>query len=122
MRVAVMGVHVQVPAPARVAQHDRPAEPDQEQRDEEVGRGPEAIGKMEAEQHDQGHDHPYARGVAHGPGKPQTAGVEQAPLARRERRHGGEMVGLECVTEPEEQAEAREGEEGGTHPARNLAL
>ena len=122
MRVAVMGVHVQVPAPARVAQHDRCAEPDQEQRNEKVGGRPEAVGKMDAEYHDHGHDHPDAGGVAHGPREPQTAGVEQAALACRERRHGGEMVGLECVTEPEEQAEAREGEEGGTHPARNLAL
>src|SRR5207247_609775 len=102
-------------AAAHITQDDRCAEPDQEQCDEKVGGRPQAIGKMEAEQHDHSHDHPDAGCVAHGPGEPETAGVEQAPLARRERRHGGEVVGLEGVAEPEEQAEAREGEEAGRH-------
>src|SRR2546421_5430273 len=115
VRAVLVGVHVQVPAPARVSQNDRSTEPDQEQRDEKVGGGPEAIGKMDAEQHDHGHDHPDAGGMTHGPGQPQTAGVEQAALARRERRHRGEVIGFEGVAEPEEQAEAREGEEAGRH-------
>src|SRR5437762_12911464 len=53
--------------------------------------------------------------MTHGPGEPQTAGVEQTALARRERRDGGEVVGLERVAKSEEPAEAREGEEAGRH-------
>src|SRR5256885_4534446 len=65
VRAVLVRVHVQVPASARVAQHDRRAEPDQEQRDEKVGGGPEAIGKVEAEQHDERHDHSDARSEEH---------------------------------------------------------
>src|SRR5207237_6960205 len=60
-------------------------------------------------------DHPDAGCVAHGPREPETAGVEQPALAGRERRHGGEVVGLEGVAKPEEQAEAREGQQAGRH-------
>ena len=75
-----------------------------------IGRGPQPIGKTHPEEDDRTHDYADARGVAERPGGAQATGVEQAPLARRERRDRGEVVRLERMAEAQQQAEAREGE------------
>src|SRR5439155_537113 len=54
-------VHVQVPASPPVPHYHGSAEPDQEQRDEEVGGWPEPVGQMEPEQHDHRHHHADTR-------------------------------------------------------------
>src|SRR6185436_19438120 len=90
-----------------------PAEPDQQQRDQEVGRRPEPVGKMQSEQDDRAHHQADACGVAERPREAQATGVEQTALAGRQRRHGGQVVGLERMTETQQQAEAREGEQVG---------
>src|SRR5207247_10711772 len=43
----------------------------------------------------------------------QATGIEQSALATRERRDRGEVIGLERVTETQQQAEARKGEQVG---------
>jgi len=90
--------------------------------DQEVGRGPEPVGKVQPEQDDRAHHGSDARGVAERPCEAQATGVEQAALAGRERRHGRQVVRLEGVTEAQQQAEACEGEQvgRGLMAARNL--
>src|SRR5207249_2772151 len=83
---------------------------DQQQRDQKVRGGPEPIREAQPEQHDRTHHNADARGVAQGPREAQATGVEQSALASRERRDRGEVIGLERVTETQQQAEAREGE------------
>jgi len=45
VRTGGVRVHVQMPLAGRVTQDHGPAEPDQQQRDQEVGRRPEAVGR-----------------------------------------------------------------------------
>src|SRR5437667_2886675 len=104
---------VQMPPSPRVAQDHRAAEPDQQQRDQKVRGGPEPIREAQPEQHDRAHHHADARGVAQRPCEAQAAGIEQSALATRERRDRGEVIGLERVTETQQQAEARKGEQVG---------
>src|SRR2546427_10130477 len=125
VRTSGVRVRVQVPAAPRVAQDHRPTERDQQQRDQEVSRRPEPVGKMQPEQDDAAHHHAHARGVAERPREAQAASVEQAALAGRERRYGREVVRLERVTEAQQQAEAGEGEQvgrGGTHDGSQFTL
>src|SRR6266571_7076243 len=106
-------MHVQMPPSPRVAQDHRAAEPDQQQRDQKVCGGPEPIREAQPEEHDRAHHHADARGVAQRPREAQATGVEQSALASRERRDRGEVIGLERVTETQQQAEARKGEQVG---------
>src|SRR5437016_5629439 len=106
-------MHVQMPPSPRVAQDHRAAEPDQQQRDQKVRGGPEPIREAQPEQHDRAHHHADARGVAQRPCEAQATGIEQSALATRERRDRGEVIGLERVTETQQQAEARKGEQVG---------
>src|SRR5438094_7424312 len=106
-------MHVQMPPSPRVAQDHGAAEPDQQQRDQKVRGGPEPIREAQPEQHDRAHHHADARGVAQRPREAQATGVEQSALASRERRDRGEVIGLERVTETQQQAEARKGEQVG---------
>src|SRR5216683_2522129 len=125
VRTSGVRVRVQVPASTRVAQDYGPTERDQEQRDQEVGRRPEAVGKMQPEQDDRAHHQAHARGMTQRPREAQAASVEQAALPGRERRHGREVVRLERVTEAQQQAEAGEGEKvgrGGTHDGSQFTL
>src|SRR6266513_3976356 len=117
VRAAGMRVHVEMPPSPCVSQDHGPSEPDEEQRHQQVGHGPEPVGKTQPEQDDRAHHDADARGVAQRPGEAQATSVEQAALARRERRDRGEVVRLERVTEAQQQAEAREGEKvgGGAH-------
>ena len=98
VRPIVMRVQVQVPAAARVAQHHRRAEGDEEECDQEVGCRPEPIGEVEAEQDDRGHYQADARRVADGPDEPEAARVHQTRLPRREGRDRGQVVRLERVS------------------------
>src|SRR5207253_2769264 len=106
-------MHVQMPPSPRVAQDHGAAEPDQQQRDQEVRGGPEPIREAQPEEHDRAHHHADARGVAQRPREAQATGIEQSALASRERRDRGEVIGLERVTEAQQQAEARKGEQVG---------
>src|SRR6266480_4103520 len=117
-------MHVQMPPSPRVAPDHRAAEPDQQQRDQKVRGGPEPIREAQPEEHDRARHHADARGVAQRPGEAQATGVEQSALASRERRDRGEVIGLERVTETQEQAEARQGEQvgGGAHGGRESSL
>src|SRR5258705_11580332 len=102
VRTSGMRVRMQMPASPRVAQDHRAAEPDQEQCDQEVGRRPEPVGKMQPEQDDRADHYADARGVAERPRETQVTGIEQAALAGREGRHGSEVVRLERVPEAEQ--------------------
>src|SRR5438034_5607928 len=117
-------MHVQMPPSPRVAQDHGAAEPDQQQRYQKVRGGPEPIGEAQPEQHDRAHHHADARGVAQRPREAQATGVEQSALASRERRDRGEVIGLERVTEAQQQAEARQGEQvgRGAHGGRESSL
>ena len=106
VRRAIVGVGVQVPAAAGVAQQHRAAEPDEQQRDEEVRGGGEASGEVQAAEHDQPHDRPDARGVSQCPREPQPAGREKGSLPGGEGRHRRQVVGLEGVAQPEQQPDA----------------
>src|SRR3989449_2810087 len=106
-------MHMQMPPSPRVAQDHRATEPDQQQRDQKVRGGPEPIREAQPEEHDRAHHHADARGVAQRPCEAQATGVEQSALASRERRDRGEVIGLERVTEAQQQAEARKGEQVG---------
>src|SRR5207249_12065900 len=94
----------------------------QEQRDEEVSGWPEPVGQTEPEQHDHRHHDADTRRVPERPREPEPAGIEQPALSGGERRHRGEVVGLERVTESEQQAEARESEQAGTHGGPQFSL
>src|SRR5205823_2015387 len=61
VRASGVRVHVQMPPPPRVAQDDASAEPDQQDGDQEVGGGPEPVGKPQPEQDDRAHDAADAR-------------------------------------------------------------
>src|SRR6266480_5722063 len=108
-------MQVQVPATAGIAHDDRAAQADEQQPDEKIGGGPKAIRKMPPEEDDRAHHHAHAGGVTQRPRESETTGVEQAALARRQRRDGREMVRLERMSETQEQAEARQGEEVRAH-------
>src|SRR5881296_2246514 len=86
-----------------------------------IGGGPEPSRQLQPEQHDGPHDDAHAQAVTDGPRDPQPAGIEQLALARGEGRDRGQMIGLEGVTEAQQQAEARQGEEARVHRRGNLA-
>src|SRR3989454_6952128 len=106
-------MHVQMPPSPRITQDHRAAEPDQQQRDRKISGRPEPIREAQPEQPDRAHHNAYARGVAQRPCEAQATGIEQSALASRERRDRGEVIGLERVTEAQQQAEARKGEQVG---------
>src|SRR5437870_12295119 len=122
VRASGMGVHVQMPAPPRVPQNHRAAERDEQQRDEEVGGGPETVREAKPEEYDRAHHDANAGGVADGPRQTESTRVEEPPLAGRERRHHGQVVRLERVTEAQQQAEAGEGEEVRAHGGPQFTL
>jgi hypothetical protein len=110
VRLAAVRVHVQVPAPAGVAAHDRQAEQHEQRRDEQLGAGREGGGDMEAGDDDEQCDHAYRRRVPQPPGEAEARPVAQPAVPGGERRDGGEMVGLESVAQAEQEPEGGSGE------------
>src|SRR3989441_6287759 len=106
-------MNVEMRTAPSITQYHRAAEPDQQQRDQKVRDRPEPVREAQPEQHDRAHHNADARGVAQRPCEAQATGIEQSALASRERRDRGEVIGLERVTETQQQAEARKGEQVG---------
>src|SRR5919204_2510567 len=106
------GMHVcmHVPTPARISpDHDR-AEQDEQRRHEELSRRPQARRQLESQYQDYAYDHANGGGMADAPHESETRGAPKPGAgARRQRRHGGQMVGLERVTKAEQQANPANG-------------
>ncbi len=76
--------------------------------DGELQRLCRAQGNGKAEQQHGAAAQHQRQGVAHAPGDSQTDRVADGTTAGRERRHGGEMIGIEGMANAQEEAEQQD--------------
>src|SRR6266508_1532992 len=94
-------------------------EPDREAGDQEADRGlratPDGVRQIRTVEHDRHAQGEERERVARAPGEPELRRVSRAPFGRRDqRRHGGQVVGVGGVPEPEEYGDRNDDEKRRT--------
>ena len=104
----VVPVQVHVHAALDDAAQHAPAERDQHHADPRLQQAGGLLRHRQPEQQADAADGEQHDAVAGPPGGPLQHGAAEAPLARRQRRHRRQMVGLQRVAQAEQDAEEQE--------------